>query len=167
MFYFCNVFLVELILWKKRVSGFVCLYRPFIPLLWAKFPEPARKWSQTCSASWVLTPSPRDLSRFAQPSSRASAWKPISPLLAVGGRTLPSYGKVFNTNLMVCLATVHPELSLLPLHPLAQSMETSLLITFSKTPPNFLPSVSTAFLTRACPNSLFNPAEGNGSYKLK
>lgn len=98
--------------------------------------------------------SPRDLSRSAQPSSRASAWKPISPLLAVGRRTLPSYGKVFNTNLMVCLATVHPKLSLLLLNPLAQSMETSLLITFSKTPPNFLASVFTAFLMRACPNSL-------------
>lgn len=43
------------------------------------------------------------------PRTAVFAWKLISQLLALGRRTLPSYGKVFNTDLMVCLATVHPE----------------------------------------------------------
>lgn len=43
LFYFWTIFLVGLILWKKTVSGLVCLYRPLIWLLCAKLPESARK----------------------------------------------------------------------------------------------------------------------------
>lgn len=59
----------------------------------------------------VLGPHPGDLVIFPSlPSSLEAvfAWKLISRLLAFGRRTLPSYGKVFNTDFMVCLATVHP-----------------------------------------------------------
>lgn len=43
LFYFCSIFLLELILWKEIVSGPVCLYRPCILLRWAKFAKSARK----------------------------------------------------------------------------------------------------------------------------
>lgn len=38
LFYFCTVLLVELILWKKIVSGFVCLCRPLRLAAWCQVP---------------------------------------------------------------------------------------------------------------------------------
>lgn len=115
LFYFRNVFLVELILWKISVSGLVCLCRPL-------------RLAAGCQVPWVCKeaqpdmfsvqgPHPGDPLIFPSlPSSltAAAAWKLIPQPLAFGRRTLPSYGKVFNTNLMVCLATVCPEPALLP-----------------------------------------------------
>lgn len=64
LFYFCKVFLLQLILWKKAVSGFVCLYGPSVLLPRARLPESARKCCQTRAASWVLTLLTSSLSRF-------------------------------------------------------------------------------------------------------
>lgn len=59
---FCSIFVIYFWLsWfngKKRVSGFVCLYKPFILLLCkAKFPESVRKWSTDVTARPGFSPS--------------------------------------------------------------------------------------------------------------
>lgn len=115
LFYFRNVFLVELILWKISVSGVVCLCRPL-------------RLAAGCQVPWVCKEAQPDMFSVQGPHSgdplifpslpsslrAAAAWKLIPQPLAFGRRTLPSYGKVFNTNLIVCLATVCPEPALLP-----------------------------------------------------
>lgn len=115
LFYFCNVFLVELILWKKIISGFVCLCRPLRLASWCQVPRVCKEVQPDMFS--VQGPHPADPLIFPSlPSSLtpAAAWKLIPQPLAFGRRTLPSYGNVFNTNLMVCLATVCPEPALLP-----------------------------------------------------
>lgn len=115
LFYFCNVFLVDLILWKKIISGFVCLCRPLRLASWCRVPWVCKEVQPDMFS--VQGPHPADPLIFPSlPSSlkAAAAWKLIPQPLAFGRRTLPSYGNVVNTNLMVCLATVCPEPALLP-----------------------------------------------------
>lgn len=74
------------------------------------------------------------------------AWKLISRLPAFGRRALPSYGKVFNTNLMVCLAAAHPSPLAPPLSvPTGTEHGNLTLIPFPKRPRIFFPVHSRLF----------------------
>ena len=167
---FCSIFVVYFWLswfYGKKESVGLCVYTS--PSSCCSVPSFPSLWGSGARRDCVLGSHPSDLSIFPSlPTTLPAsfAWKWISQLLAFGRRTLPSYGKVFNTNLMVCLATVHSQ----PPPPSVPTGTECGNITFNhpfSNAPQFSFQHVRCFSNEVLPQLPLNPVKGNCYCKLK